>query len=242
MDIVYLIKVDPENDSEELRYSLRSLKNIPHQKVVIVGEKPEWATNVEFIPVAQTKTKHQNWSMSLSAAVRSDRISDDFIMMNDDFFFMKKIHAMPHLNMGDMKQVIDSYNARYPAGSEYIDKMTKLYAMLVENGRESPVSYELHVPVILNKQNVLDMYRDAGDRPLYQFRSYYGNYFNVESTLMRDVKVFMDPLHNDPLYNENPEKYLASQTFLSTTGGSFKRGKPGDYIRKMFPEKSPYER
>ena len=64
MDIVYLIKVDPENDSEELRYSLRSLKNIPHQKVILVGEKPEWVTNVEFIPVAQTKTKHQSYARS----------------------------------------------------------------------------------------------------------------------------------------------------------------------------------
>lgn len=242
MDIVYLIKVDPENDSEELRYSLRSLKNIPHQKVILVGEKPEWVTNVEFIPVAQTKTKHQNWSMNLSAAVRSDSISDDFIMMNDDFFFMKKIKEMPNLNMGAMKQVIDSYNQRYPAGSEYIDKMTKLYTMLVENGHKDPISYELHAPIILNKQNVLDMYQNAGDRPIYQFRSYYGNYFNIKSTATRDVKVFVDSTHNDPLYNEDPEKYLMSQTFLSTTGGSFKRGRPGDFVRKMFPEKSPYER
>ena len=242
MDIVYLIKVTSENDSEELRYSLRSLKNIPHERVVIVGEKPEWVTNVEFIPVAQTKTKHQNWGMNLSAAVRSSYISDDFIMMNDDFFIMKKIQDMPDLNLGTMKQVIDSYNKRYPEGSEYIDKMTKLYTMLVENGHENPLSYELHVPVVLNKRRVLDMYSAAGSQPIYQFRSYYGNYFNVSSTTVRDVKVFLDPSHNDPLYNEDPEKYLSAQTFLSTTGGSFERGEPGDFIRKMFPEKSPYER
>lgn len=242
MDIVYLIKVDPENDSEELRYSLRSLKNIPHQKVVIVGEKPEWVTNVDFIPVSQTKTKHQNWSMNLSAAVRSDRISDDFIMMNDDFFFMKKIQRMPHLNMGGMKQVIDSYNKRYPMGSEYIDKMTKLYTMLIESGHEKPMSYELHVPTVLNKQNVLDMYQAANGQPMYQFRSYYGNHFNVAGETIRDVKVFVDPSHNDPQYNQDPEQYLAAQTFLSTTGGSFKRGVPGDFIRKMFPDTSPYER
>ena len=83
MDVVYIFKEDAENNSEDLRYSLRSLRNLPHNKVFIAGDKPAWATNIRHIPVAQTKTKGENWSMNLSATVKSLEVSDNFLMMND---------------------------------------------------------------------------------------------------------------------------------------------------------------
>lgn len=240
MDIVYLFKEHPENDSEELRYSLRSLKNIVHEKVYIVGEKPNWVTNIEYIPVAQSKTKPENWGMNLSAAVNNSEISDDFVMMNDDFFLMKMLHEVPNINFGDMKSLIEHYMMRYPDSSIYIDNMKKIYALLVNQGYEAPVSYELHVPMVINKQRVIDLYR-AVDGPLYQFRSFYGNYFELGGTPVHDVKIFIDPIHNDPLYNLDPKRYLDEQVLLSTTGGAFSRGLAGDFVRSMFVEKSPYE-
>ena len=241
MDIVYLIKADPENDSEELRYSLRSLQNIPHNKVFIVGEKPDWATNVEYIPVPQIKTKIQNWRMNLVAAVNSELVSDDFIMMNDDFFITKQMSEIPNMHFGNMEDIIKTYNKRYPEGSDYISRMTKLYELLKDRGYAEPISYELHTPMVLNKHKVQQLYGDVEHKPLYQFRTYYGNHFNVGGYQANDVKIFVDPVHNDPAYNHNPDQYLSSQALLSTTGGSFKRGLPGDFIRKSFTEKSPYE-
>lgn len=240
MDIAYLFKADIENDSEELRYSLRSLKNIPHGKVFIIGEKPDWVTNVEYIPVSQSKTKGENVMMNLFAAVRSAQISDDFIIMNDDFFIMKKIQNMPNLNFGDMKDLIMRYMTRYPEGSGYIDNMKKLYEVLVERGYKQPISYELHVPMVINKQKVKEL-RQCVDGSLYQFRTFYGNYFHIGGETASDVKVFIDSQHNDPSYNNDPEGYLSRQSLLSATGGSFKKGIAGDFIRRAFPEKSTYE-
>lgn len=241
MDIVYLVKVDPENNSEELRYSLRSLKNLPHDRVFIVGEKPDWATNVEYIPVAQSKTKSENVSMNLSAAVRNEKISNDFVMMNDDFFIMKPIPEMPTLHFGSMQRVIDMYDVRYPEGSDYISKMKQLHDVLVAKGYDTPVSYELHVPMVLRRRNVQQLYVDAAGEPLYQFRTYYGNRFAVGGVSIKDVKIFLDNQHNEPEYNQDPERYLEQQTFLSATGGSFKRGLVGDFVRSSLPEKSMYE-
>lgn len=240
IDIVYLFKEDLENNSKELRYSLRSLKNIPHGKVFIVGEKPDWVTNVEYIPVAQSKTKGENVMMNLFAATRSTQISDDFIMMNDDFFIMQKMQKMPTLNFGDMKNLISRYVARYPEGSRYIDSMKKLYEVLIERGYEAPISYELHVPMVINKQKVRSL-RKHVDGSLYQFRTFYGNYFHVGGETVRDVKIFIESRHNDSLYSSDPSQYLAGQTLLSATGGSFKRGIAGDFIRNSFPDKSIYE-
>ena len=240
MDIVYLIKTDPENDSEELRYSLRSLKNVPHGKVVLVGEKPDWATNVTFIPVEQSKTKNENWAMNLRAAAASDEISQEFVMMNDDFFIMRQIPEITLTNFGTMKSVIAHYAERYPEGTPYIESMKKLYSLLKEQGNAEPLSYELHAPMILSKANIRELYRNAPS-PFYQFRSFYGNYFNIGGMTVPDVKVFVEPRHNDPQYVEDPQTYLEKQTFLSSTGGAFKRGLAGDFVRAHFLEKSEYE-
>lgn len=240
MDIVYTIKHDPENNSEELRYSLRSLKNIPHDKVIIVGEKPDWVTNVTYIPVPQNLTKHQNVRNNFIAAVTSDEVSEDFILMNDDFFFMKPVPEMPNLHFGPMDEVIRQYEARYPEGTQYIDTMKALYRVLREKGIEHPISYELHVPMVISKQKARHLYLEVKER-LYQFRTYYGNYFNIGGTQTPDVKVFVDPAHNAPEYNENPLAYLEMQTFLSATGGSFKRELVGEFVKSKFPEKSEYE-
>jgi len=240
MDVVYLFKEDPENNSQELRYSLRSLKNIPHGKVFIVGEKPDWATNIGHIPVSQSKTKGENVMMNLLTAAGSEQISDDFIMMNDDFFIMKKIQNMPDLNFGDMKSLITRYVTRYPEGSGYIDNMKKLYEVLTELGYGQPISYELHVPMVINRQNVQELRRSVSGL-LYQFRTFYGNYFHIGGDTVGDVKIFINSQHNDPSYNNDPKGYMSRQTLLSATGGSFKNGKAGDFIKRAFPEKSNYE-
>lgn len=240
MDFVYLIKEDKENDSEELRYSLRSLKNVPHDKVVIVGEKPEWVTNVTYIPVEQNKSKHENVAINLNTAVNSELVSDNFVLMNDDFFIMKQIPAIPPMNFGKLEDVIASYEARYPEGTDYIESMKHTQDILANRGLTNLLSYELHTPVILNKQNVRET-REKIHEAGYQFRTIYGNLFPNDSSTYPDVKVFLEPRHNAPEFNRDPSTYLATQTFLSATGGAFKRGVAGDFVRNAFPEKSEYE-
>ncbi|NCO10714.1 hypothetical protein GW930_02300 [Candidatus Saccharibacteria bacterium] len=240
MDIVYLLKEDHENDSEALRYSLRSLKNIPHGKVFIAGEKPSWVKDVVYLPVEQSGTKPQNVKNNMHAAVGSDDLSDDFILMNDDFFFMKPIPRMPTVNFGFMRDVLESYRRRYPEGSEYIATMAELYAALRRRGVDDPISFELHAPMVFNKHKVRRLYQEVSER-LYQFRTFYGNYFDVGGETIPDVKIFLDDKHNTPEYIADPTAYLQSLNFISVTGGAFNRGFPGDFVRSSFPEKCRYE-
>lgn len=241
MDIVYLVKNDDENDSEELRYSLRSLKNIPHNKVFIVGEKPNWATNVTYLPVLQNETKNVNVSKNLHTAAQSELISDNFILMNDDFFFMKQIDSMPNVNFGPAVEVIEQYRKRYPKGSGYIDSMIAQHNQLNELGIHNSKSYELHVPMVIDRNNLKELFSENNRTPRYQFRTFYGNYYNVGGETIPDVKVFLNQEQNSPEYIKNPLAYLENQTFLSATGGSFKRGLVGEFVRKKFQEKSDYE-
>jgi hypothetical protein len=241
MDVVYLVKNNPKNNSEELRYSLRSLANIPHGTVYIVGEKPDWVTNVTYLPVEQNLTKPENVRANMRAAAECDTLSDDFILMNDDFFFMKPITSLPQYNFGPMQKVIESFDNRYPEGSEYIATMKNLYEVLKKKGIANPLSYELHIPMVLSKLRILNLY-DVVEGPTYQFRTYYGNYYKLMGTTVDDVKLFLNSEHNDAAYVEDYKKFVERQTFLSVTGGAFQRGLPGEYIRSVFSQPSMYEK
>jgi hypothetical protein len=242
MDIVYLVKNNEENDSRDLRYSLRSLQNLPEASVFLVGEKPAWAQNVTHIPVDQTKTKNENVAMNRTAAIRSEDISEDFVLMNDDFFIMKPITEIPRLNFGLMKDVLCSYRIRYPEGSDYIQRMGDLYELLKSQGFEEPLSYELHVPMQVKKSVIIRLQHERAGKPMHQFRTYYGNHTHMGGESVEDVKIFLDHTHNPRQYVADPEGYLNSQTFLSTTGGVFDRGLAGEFVRSAFPGKSRFEK
>ena len=64
-DIYYPV-IKSVNDNAELRFSLRSLKNIEHGNVYIVGYKPLWVKNVihlpyNDIPARDNKGIFQGW-------------------------------------------------------------------------------------------------------------------------------------------------------------------------------------
>lgn len=241
LDVVYIFKESPSNNSQELRYSLRSLANFPFGKVFLAGDKPSWVKNVDYIRVEQNKTKSENWYKNMATVIKSEVLSDDFIMMNDDFFIMKQIKSIPNNHAGLMKEMIHKYESRYPDSSRYIDNMKKLYNLLKKNGCKKPLSYELHTPMILNKRKVADLFEHSKKQRLYQFRSYYGNYHNLGGEKCEDVKIFLEPRHNDQEFNKNPLEYLNRQLFLSTTGGSFNQGLAGKFIKDKFPSKSVFE-
>lgn len=241
MDIVYVVKEDLKNDSEALRYSLRSLKNLPHDKVVIAGEKPSWVRNVLYLPVPQAKAKHENWRANLLAAAQHPDVSEDFVLMNDDFFIMKPIPEIPNYNFGSLKNVLQHYRDRYEETSTYMQHMECMYHKLLNMGFKDPISYELHTPMTMNKQKVMALSDHMAWPDCSQFRSLYGNIHHVGGKTVKDVKVFLDPTHNDAEYSFDSSRYLDKQTFLSATGMAYGRGLVGEHVRRTFADKCEYE-
>ena len=196
---------------------MRSLKNIPHRRVFIVGEKPDWVMNVVYIPVPQNMTKCKNVRKNIISAISDARLGDNFILMNDDMFIMKKMGKLPCMNFGLMDDVIRLYECRYPEGSCYIDRLKMHNQTLKNSGVKNPICYELHTPMLFNKHKMLDMYRIIDNIELT--RSCYGNLYDIGGACCGDVKIFLEPKHNPPLYNSDPKKYLDEQSFVSATGG-----------------------
>jgi len=226
MDIVipYL-----KSDSDELRYCLRSLKNIDHDKVFICGDKPDFISDkVIYIPrVLKGSTPQYDSELNIRLALKDKRLSDDFILFNDDFYVMEYCNDLLNYHTGEIKDVVKQRK----------DHKFSLHNKFLMNTKEylqddSALSYELHIPMIFNKMKRLQVSDEilsilASGKVLLP-RSIYGNRFCDISIIKKDVKI----------YHENDK--ITDDIFLSTYEPTF-TGSAGDIIRSRFKEKCEYE-
>lgn len=157
MDLVYFVKQSEIN--EDLRYSLRSVdKFVPVDKVWIVGYKPSWVTNVGYIPVPQTGTKQQNQTSNLIALCNCDEISEDFVLMNDDFFAIKQIENLEE-SVEICLGLLDKSVIKHERGKNNWHKAFKqVYELLESIGVEKPYyDFESHTPLKMNRKKMLDV-------------------------------------------------------------------------------------
>jgi len=231
MDIVYLVKDSDTN--EELIYSLRSLKNIPHDRVFLVGGFPAGINpeTVYHIPTHQTDNKYHNTANALRTAACMDVISENFILMNDDFFIMSPIKN-PASDLNLYKGYLDdilSFEKPFP-NVIYQNALFDVYFFLQQLGYDDPKCYELHIPMVMNKGNIKDMLsiRGVGNINNLLFRTLYGNLFIFGSIYSKDVKLSAA----NPTLPDNPN-------FLSTSDGYFQKIKL--FIKNIFDQKSEYE-
>lgn len=207
-DVVYIIGPD----SEELRYSLRSLVNFPHGKVWIFGRCPEWASPDRVVPFEQTGAS--KWERSTSTFRKicgTEEVSEDFWLFNDDFFIMEPV-AVPYMYHGTIAEKVKGQR------SGYADQLRECERQLLEKGCTT-LNYALHVPMLINKAKALEVL-DTFTSPM--FRSLYGNYCKVGGIEAEDVKNRVGPL-------------------MSTSDLEFRHGRCGRIVRERFTEMSKWE-
>jgi hypothetical protein len=185
MDIVYTLKTYP---SQDLLYSVRSIaENLPHNKVFFAGGFTNWAKDIIYIPTVQNgKTKWHNQVININTACRWELVSDDFILMNDDFYLMRPIDKVKNYHNGHIQRRIDTL-----ADNGYRRSLEETRDWLKAKGIANPLSYELHIPMIINKQDKLELHRKYNIPSHLQQRSIYGNMCAIEAEyLEEDVKVY----------------------------------------------------
>lgn len=232
-DIVYPLK--KKSQYEELRYSLRSLKNIPHGRVFIAGEElPKWAKNITHIYVRRFdgESGYMNADRNWLEACMNNELSEEFIAMNDDMFFMKPIPELPYYHDGELAGYIKYRESLGDTHENYLIGMKQTLQLLREHGVEKPLGYTLHIPMRMKKSYRLALHgefaREYNSGQLLLTKTLYGNLFHCFGTQRVDVKFIND--------NFDPD-----ETFLSTNDPAFKYEKLGHFIRSKFPEKSEYE-
>jgi len=92
-DIVYILGKGSMWSNDELRYSLRSLEQLGRNygKVFLIGEKPDFISDeVIFISDPDMhNNKARNIHEKIVTASFQKEISDDFVLMNDDYYFIQ---------------------------------------------------------------------------------------------------------------------------------------------------------
>lgn len=214
--------------NEQLRYALRTwAANLPHRKVWIVGYRPAWLREVGHIPIAQPGTKYENTTAAIRAACQHPGVASRFLLMNDDFFVMRRQTEMPVLHRGPVREVERYYAAR--ASGHYLSGMRETRDLLVSLGYDDPLSYELHVPLPVEKTGMQEALAVGRRLAVVHKRTLYATLSGLGGERTEDVKV----LHRGPRFPHGP--------FLSTMPDSFANGMAGRYIRHAFFQPSHYE-
>lgn len=229
MDVVYIVR--PDDHNPELRVSLRTVaEHLPHDQVFVVGHTPSWVTGVHSLQTIQGGTKYANSTRNVLTACCTRDISDPFILMNDDFFILEPIDQVPTLHRGPVIDVLEEYRRRTNAG-HYVTGMLETLELLYDLGHDEPLSYELHVPLVVSKNAMRDAIEEATRRdiPVPHKRTLYGNLTRIGGTQIEDVKV-----------TDNALRRL-SGPFVSTSDHSYRHGWIGRHLEHTFDRPGPYE-
>ena len=227
MDFVYSCR---SGENEELRYSIRSVvANCDSPNIWVVGYKPKWYVG-NFIPVKDTSTKFDNINNAMSVIANAPEISENFVLMNDDFFILSKQDSIKNLRGGKLLDKFKEYRMLTPSSS-YTILIGETYKFLKSQGIPNPLDYDLHTPMIFNKTK-LQKTIEYG----LMARSVYGNLNKIKAIKSVDVKRYSSASRlKSRSYSISP-----SSQYISSEDTSF------EYLcqtilKDMFPSPSAYE-
>lgn len=221
-DVVYIFRKWPL-DSLELRLSLRSLKNIEYRDVYVIWDKPKWLQNVIHIPyIDQSNDKSLNALNKIKEICKTEWVSEDFILMNDDFYALRKT-KVEYRHQWTIKKHIDRIVQQWQSGSKYFIGLLQT-AWLFPDG----LDYSLHRPMIYNKELFLKMVDKYNFSHWMLIRNIYWNEYNVGWKEVWDLKI---------------EKYrdIGNEEWLSSWDDCILDPNFIEFMLGIFPYQSIYE-
>jgi hypothetical protein len=215
MNVVYILGNGSTWENNELRYSLRSLKYLEgfnsESKVFIIGVRPIFLKNIIHVPAKDNyPNKNQNAIKKILIACEQEEIENDFLLMNDDFLFMKP-QAYKLYGRDSLKLSYEKFKKRY-GGSKYINCIKNSISYLETKGILEPKDFEIHYPIVYNKNKFKEIFSDLNwKKTPYLHRSIYGNMLNLTHELTVDFKIFDLNNFNKMKFN----KFISSDNHLT---------------------------
>lgn len=202
IDIVYIVGGSEQN--LDLLYSLRSIDKFAPacKKIWVSGVKPSFVNNTIghiVIPQLAHVSKYLNVRHNLMGLCRVDEVSENFILMNDDFILTRPIKDFASIN-----KVLNTFDEQiliYKQNSNDTDYTQAFitHRDLFMNLGISSFNYEGHYPMVINRKKFLELFlipeiqRFMAKNNVLLYRSIYGNYYKVPfDSIEPDVKVRED--------------------------------------------------
>ncbi len=234
MDAVYLF--GGTDDGAQLRHSLRTVANLRQvDRVAVAGIGPSWLSGevLRVPPDNHGPGKHADTWANLRAACLDRRLSDEIVLMNDDFFALTPVDAIPVWHAGVL-------SARAPR-STHQDKRRDATLRALDQLAGGRLSYELHVPMVMHRRLMADLMRKVEelypprrghfDPPVWK-RTLYGNVAHPG----------IGDLHADVKLRDFTTVPAAGDLFVSTSDYTWRRGAVGRWLRERFDRPSRFER
>lgn len=235
MDIVYINQKTPYKNNE-LRYSLRSLEKCVsnYDKVYVVGYKPDFVSDmVIHLPCEDKFTNRaKNIMTKVLIAAECESVSNDFMLLNDDYFFLNPVDAptYPYYYKCDLTKTIQIQR------NEYQQHVIPTFKALLDRGLPTK-NFDTHKPIIYNKelfQEVVSQYdwnREYG----FILRSIYCNTLLIEGVERIDNKI------NHSHVPDNWKRITAGLDCFSI-GDQSANEYLWTFLTSQFPDKSKYEK
>lgn len=185
MDAVYLYK---RTNSDELLFSIRLLQKYYNNlgKIWVIGDRPPKtiADEIEHVFHRSTLTKWGDQLDKIRRIAQYNELSEDFILLNDDFFVTSDYTPqLLYNNQVSLESIVMSRTH-----DQYHKSLQGTIEWLEEN-ELGTANYELHVPMLLNKALVNSLMANIEVGRDLQFRSVYGNsYPGLTNGGITDVK------------------------------------------------------
>jgi hypothetical protein len=213
--------------SDTLKYALRSIEKYltGYDKIFIVGKKVDWL-NVEFIECDEDKRKQYCIFKKILAAAKDERVSDTFILWNDDHFLLKPLDEIKYWKSGTLDLL------QLTVGGVYQGVVRTANKYLKEQGYPN-LHYDIHVPIVFEKYKFILLQEENWEQE-HLIKSLYCNKYAVKGEDMKDLKF------GKPFKREEIRKAIEGRTFFSIS-------EPGtnesmmDVLNNLYPDKSKWE-
>lgn len=216
--MVYRVRRGEKN--EPLRYSLRSLANLPHGQVFIVGHTPRWVQGVVSLDGSRATNRYRATLEHLVIAARH-LAGRRFVLLDDDQIVLRPHRSVPAWHRGPL-----DVHAAFRVGT-YGRSLRHTADYLRGLGLDNARSYELHLPLPVDADAAVAALEPALSAPYpVQARTVYGNLAGIGGRSADDCKVaWPTPPPNG---------------YLSVSPSTWRHGWAAD-VAERFPTPSPYE-
>lgn len=228
MDMVY---VNRDGENPELMYSLRTLKNVDHEKVWIFGGAPVWINHdtVRHQHRRQAGSSYSSTRGHIAAACQTDKVSDPFLLWNDDFYAMQPVGRVPVYHRGSLEGMLERFST---VKTLWAKGLRETASLMEKRGLlDGAMSYDTHLPLVVYKAEMLEALRLAKSirTDAVHLRTLYGAVANLGGVGHPDPKL---------MRKSGP---FPSGAWLSSGDDTF-RSTIEPVLRYLFPDKSPYEK
>ncbi len=244
IDVVYVLGTGSKWDNNEIRFSLRSLeKNLKNMgRVFVVGECPAFLQNVIHIPATDEFNPNVNADGNIIrkvlAACKDERLSDDFLFINDDHLVLTPVEAdkVPPFHKGNMQK----YPPQYWKLNYWRTRLQRTMETLVQT--ELPTyHFDCHTPIVFNKHQFVEIMQAFNyvDGVGLTMKSLYGNVvYAAKGVRVRLKNQKRTVFHNYTM--QQLEERLSECDFMSFNDQGLSRSLKR-WLFAKFPEPSAFE-